>query len=123
MGCTSLSPDVKDLVKRLAKEYHIPVDPDWDLKGIIGYDGPNKTSQEKLQGFFKMLDKLKPGETYIFLDHPGLCDAELKAVYHIGYENVCDDRQGVTDLYTNEKVKALIKEKNIQLIGYRDLKN
>lgn len=123
MGCTSLSPEVRALTARLASEYKIPVDPEWDHKGMIGYDGPHKTSTEKIQSFIHMLEKLKPGETYIFIDHPGLCDDELKAVYHIGYENVCSDRQGVTDLYTNEQVKVLIQQKGIQLIGYRDLKN
>jgi predicted glycoside hydrolase/deacetylase ChbG (UPF0249 family) len=120
MGCTNLSPAVRALTIRLAKEYKIPVDPDLDYKGIIGYDGPHKTSEEKIQSFINMLNKLEPGKTYIFIDHPGLNNDELKAVYHIGYEDVSTDRQGVTDLYTNEKVKALIKQKGIKLIGYRD---
>jgi len=123
MGCTNISPEVRALTSRLAKEYKIPVDPEWDYKGIIGYDGPHKTSAEKIQSFINRINKLEPGKTYIFLDHPGLCNDELKAVYHIGYEDVCTDRQGVTDLFTNEMVKALIKSKGIQLIGYRDLKN
>jgi chitin disaccharide deacetylase len=121
MGCTSLSPEVKTLTKKLAKEYHIPVDPDWDTRGIVGYDGPSKTSDEKIQGFINMLNKLQAGKTYIFLDHPGLNNDELQAVYHIGYEEVAADRQGVTDVFTNVKIKALIKEKGIQLIAYRDL--
>jgi chitin disaccharide deacetylase len=121
MGCTNLSPDVKALTKRLAKEYKIPVDPDLEYVGAVGYDGPHKTPEEKIQSFINMLNKLQPGKTYIFVDHPGINDDELKAVYHIGYEDVCTDRQGVTDLYTNEKVKALIKEKGIKLIGYRDI--
>ncbi len=123
MGCTSLSPEVKALAKKLAKEYHIPVDPDWDVKGLVGYDGPSRTSQEKIQSFINMLGKLQPGRTYIFLDHPGIDNDELKAVYHIGYENVATDRQGVTDLFTSEKVKTLIKERSIRLIAYRDLAN
>ena len=65
---------------------------------MIGYDGPSKTSEEKIQSFINMLNKLQPGNTYIFLDHPGIDNDELKAVYHIGYENVATDRQGVTDL-------------------------
>jgi hypothetical protein len=68
-----------------------------------------------------MLNKLEPGKTYVFVDHPGIDNDELRAVYHIGYEGVAADRQGVTDLYTNEKVKALIKAKGIKLIGYKDL--
>jgi predicted glycoside hydrolase/deacetylase ChbG (UPF0249 family) len=121
MGCTNLSPEVKALTKRLAKEYKIPVDPDLEYVGAVGYDGPHKTPEEKIQSFINMLNKLQPGKTYIFVDHPGINNDELKAVYHIGYEDVCTDRQGVTDLYTNEKVKALIQQKGIKLIGYRDI--
>jgi len=121
MGCTSLSDEVKALTKKLAKEYTIPVDPDADHQGMVSYDGPHKTAAEKIQSFLNMLNKLEPGKTYIFLDHPGLDNEELRAVYHIGYVNVAEDRQGVTDLFTSEKVKALIKQKGIQLIGYRDL--
>jgi chitin disaccharide deacetylase len=123
MGCTNLSPEVKVLVEKLAKEYKIPVNPDTDMRGMVGYDGPHKTAEEKIQSFMNMLNKLEPGKTYVFVDHPGLNDAELQAVYHIGYEDVSADRQGVTDVYTNEKVKALIKQRGIQLIGYRDLKD
>ena len=121
MGCTNISPEVRALTNRLAREYKIPVDPEWDHKGNIGYDGPSKTPEEKIQSFINMLNKLEPGKTYIFVDHPGICNDELRAVWHIGYEDVCTDRQGVTDLYTNEKVKSLIKQKGIQLIGYREL--
>lgn len=121
MGCTNLSPEVLTLTKKLAAEYHIPVDPEPNSLENIGYDGPSKTPSEKLTSFINMLNKLEPGKTYLFIDHPGLNNDELKAVYHIGYENVAEDRQGVTDLYTNEKVKAVIKQKAILLIGYRDL--
>lgn len=121
MGCTSLSDEVKALTKRLAAEYKIPVDPEADNGKMISYDGPHKTSAEKIQSFINMLNKLETGKTYVFLDHPGLDNDELKAVYHIGYENVAEDRQGVTYLFTSEKVKAIIKQKNIQLISYKDL--
>lgn len=121
MGCTSLSAEVTALTKKLALEYKIPVDPDLDHQGSVGFDGPHKTGAEKIQAFLKMLDKLQPGKTYIFIEHPGIDDEELKAVYHIGYEDVAADRQGVTDLFTNEEVKAAIKKKGIQLIGYLDL--
>jgi len=121
MGCTSLSDEVKALAKKLSKEYKIPVDPEAGSQEMISYDGPHKTSAEKIQSFINMLNKLEPGKTYIFLDHPGLDNDELKAVYHIGYENVAEDRQGVTDLFTSEKVKAAIKQKGIQLISYKDL--
>ncbi|HWB25872.1 MAG TPA: polysaccharide deacetylase family protein [Chitinophagaceae bacterium] len=121
MGCATLTPEVKALTERLAKEYHIPVDPDTDVQGLVGYAGPHATSEEKIESFIKMLDKLEPGKTYIFLDHPGIDDDELRAIHHIGYENVAQDRQGVTDLFTSEKVKEAIKQKGIQVIGYINL--
>ena len=68
-----------------------------------------------------MLGKLEAGKTYWFIDHPGLDNEELRSVYHIGYEQVAADRQGVTDVFTNKKVKAAIKAKSIELIGYKDL--
>jgi chitin disaccharide deacetylase len=121
MWCTELSPEVAAMTRRLAKEYKIDID--LDENGVIytGYDGPSGTSEEKIASFLKGLEKLKPGKTYWFIDHPGFNSEELKAVYHIGYEKVAKDRQGVTDLFTSNKVKAYIKKKNIVLIGYRDL--
>lgn len=121
MFCTSISNDVKALTKRLAKEYKIPVDPDTDIQGWVSYDGPHKTSAEKIKSFISMLNKLDPSKTYLFLDHPGINNDELQSVFHIGYEGVAEDRQGVTNVFTNKKIKALIKQKGIQLIGYRDL--
>jgi predicted glycoside hydrolase/deacetylase ChbG (UPF0249 family) len=121
MGCTSMSDEVKALTRRLAQEYKIPVET--DLKDVIGvrYDGPSRTSVEKIDSFSKMLDQLQPGNTYLFVDHPGLDDEELRAIHHIGYEDVSADRQGVTDVFTNDRIKALIQQKKIQLISYKDL--
>lgn len=121
MNCTNITNDVKALTKKLAKEYHIDIDLEDYHVTMVGYDGPSKTSAEKIQSFLNMLGKLEPGKTYWFIDHPGIDNEELRAVYHIGYENVAADRQGVTDLFTSEKVKALIKQKGIKLISYRDL--
>ena len=121
MNCTGISNEVKALTRKLAKQYNIDID--LDDYGVIhaGYNGPSKTPAEKIQSFVSMLGKLEPGKTYWFIDHPGIDDEELKAVYHIGYEGVAMDRQGVTDVFTNEKVKSLIKHKGIQLIEYKDL--
>lgn len=122
MGCTDLDDSVRAMTKRLAQEYHIDIDP--KEKGIIsiGYDGPHNTPAEKIESFIKMLNKLEPGKTYLFVDHPGLLSPELEAIHHIGYENVAADRQGVVDTWTSDKVKDAIKKKGIQLISYKDAK-
>jgi len=122
MGCDNISEEVKALSKKLAKEYKIDIDPgDYNVQ-YAGYDGPHKTSAEKIESFIKMLNKLEPGKTYWFLDHPGFDNEELRAVFHIGYEDVAADRQGVTNLFTSEKVKAVITQRGIKLISFADLK-
>lgn len=122
MGCYSMRPEVAALAKRLAQEYKVDIDPkEFNVKGV-SYSGPKVTAEEKVQSFIKMLESLKPGETYMFVDHPGLDTPELRAIHHIGYENVAADRQGVTMAWTDPRVKASIKKLGIQLISYADLK-
>jgi predicted glycoside hydrolase/deacetylase ChbG (UPF0249 family) len=121
MGCTDISPEVKAMTLKLAKEYKINIDPELLNVQYARYAGPNKTAAEKIQSFANMLATLKPGNTYLFVDHPGLNNNELQGIHHIGYETVAEDRQGVTDLFTSEKIKALLKEKHIRLISYKDL--
>jgi chitin disaccharide deacetylase len=122
MGCSEMDPEVSALVKKLAREYNIDID--LEALGVkhVGYDGPSATRDQKLQRFITMLESLKPGETYLFVDHPALDGPEMRAIYHIGYENVAEDRQGVTDIFTSAEVKEAIKRKQIQLISYADLK-
>jgi predicted glycoside hydrolase/deacetylase ChbG (UPF0249 family) len=123
MGCTGISDSVKQMTKKLAKEYNIDIDLEELNVKDTRYDGPHKTSGEKIESFTKMLNQLQPGNTYLFVDHPGLNSEELRAINHIGYEDVATDRQGVVDTWTNEKVKKLIQQKGIQLISYKDLLN
>lgn len=121
MGCTNLSDSVRMLTKRLAREYDIDIDlVEHNVKGI-SYDGPHRTFAEKKASFEKMLRKLEKGKTYLFVDHPGLDNEELRAIHHIGYEDVAEDRQGVTSLWTDPDIKALVRKLGIQLISYRDL--
>lgn len=114
MGFASASPQIKEVVDKLAEEYKLPV----------RVDGANsarfqkgETSGEKIAGFVKMLEELKPG-LWIFVEHPGLNVPEMQAIGHKGYEGVAVDRQGVTDMFTNAKVMAVIKRRGIKLVSY-----
>lgn len=121
MGCTNMNDSVKAITMRLAQEYKLTFDlAAFNVKSV-GYDGPHKTTEEKKQSFTNMLNKLQPGNTYLFVEHPGLNTPELQAIHHIGYENVAADRQGVTDIWTDRDIIALIKQKGIQLISYKNL--
>jgi chitin disaccharide deacetylase len=121
MGCTNLNDEAAAIAKKLAIEYDIDIDT--QKLGVQGarYEGAHGTLAEKKESFSKMLNKLEKGKTYMFVEHPGIDTPELRAISHIGYENVAEDRQGVTDLWIDEEIKALIKKKGIQLISYKDL--
>jgi chitin disaccharide deacetylase len=121
MGCTSLSEEVKTLARRLAKEYKIDIEPEDYGVQRLPLEGPRTTPAEKALSFMNALRKVEPGKTYLFVEHPGLDTPELRAIHHVGYKNVAEDRQGVTDLFTSAEVKGLLKEKGIQLISYQDL--
>lgn len=122
MGCTEFRDDVGTLLRRLSVEYKLDIHPsDHGVKGV-GYKGPHGTSEEKIDSVIKMLESLEAGKTYLFVDHPGLDTPEMRAIHHIGYENVAADRQGVTDAWTSPRVREAIKRLGVQLIGYRDLR-
>ncbi len=126
MGSTGFSPEVIELMMRLADEYNLPMvcvpgaEEKYGFEGVW-YSGPTGTPSEKEASFIAMLEKLEPGKTYMFLDHPALDNEEMQTVSHIGYENVAIDRQGVTYTFTSEKVKQAINGLGIELISYNDM--
>lgn len=121
MGCDRITPEVATLTRKLAKEYQIDISLEEQGVKNVSFLGPRGTSEEKVESFLKMLDSLKPSETYLFVEHPGLDTPELRAIHHIGYENVAVDRQGVTDCWTDLRVKQFLKARKIQLISYSEL--
>jgi len=121
MGCSGVRDDVKSLVKKLALEYRIDIDPVERGVKSVGYRGPRVTVEEKIDSFIRMLDGLQSDNTYLFVDHPGLDTPEMQAIHHIGYENVAADRQGVTSTWTSPRVREAIEARKIRLISYRDL--
>jgi hypothetical protein len=110
------------MIKRLVKEYGLDIDLEQHNVKYVSYKGAHKTGAEKINSFIAMLDDLKPGQTYLFVDHPGLDSPELRAISHIGYEDVAADRQGVTDLFTSQVIKDAIAKRKISIISYADLK-
>ena len=125
MNSTGFDPAVKAMARRVAAEYKLPmvdVDALQDFQiSYTGFDFGKKTTEQRIQGFIDMLDKLEAGKTYVYVEHPGLDDAELRAIHHIGYEDVAEGRQDVTTIFTSEKVKEALVKKGIKLVSYREV--
>jgi CubicO group peptidase (beta-lactamase class C family)/predicted glycoside hydrolase/deacetylase ChbG (UPF0249 family) len=122
MGSTAFTPEVKAMAKRVAAEYNLYMVDLGDIPAsYAGFDFRNKSTEERVQGFIDMLDRLEEGKTYVYVEHPGLDNDELRAIYHVGYEDVAQGRQDVTTIFTSEKVKEAILRKGIELIRYQDI--
>lgn len=120
MGCSDISPEVKELYKRLAREYGLDINPsDYGVKAMRGW-GDEKDFSKRLSLFLKALENLTPG-TWIFVDHPALLQPEMETIGHPGYENVANDRNMVVKIFTHPEVRKMIQKKGIELIGYNDL--
>jgi predicted glycoside hydrolase/deacetylase ChbG (UPF0249 family) len=121
MGCSGWDPKVQEVYNKLAKEYGLEINPgDFGAKRFPLAD-KGETLDERIDNFITALQKLEPGNTYFYVEHPGLDTPEMQAYGHTGYENVATDRDMVTKTYTNKKVKQIIKQRNIKLISYKDL--
>ncbi len=120
MGFQALGPEVQALVKRLAVEHGLDIEPEALGVKWVGWDGKPVTPAEKVESFLRVLGGLTPG-TWLFVDHPALDTPEMRATGHVGYENVALDRQGVTDAWTSPAAKEIAARRGIELIGYKDL--
>jgi CubicO group peptidase (beta-lactamase class C family)/predicted glycoside hydrolase/deacetylase ChbG (UPF0249 family) len=121
MGSLAFTKEMKEMTARIGKEYGIQmVDAGSTHIQNTGYEFRNKTTEERIEGFIKMLDKLETGKTYVFVEHPGLDNEELRAISHIGYEDVAKERQDVTTVFTSEKVKEAVIRKGINLVSYKE---
>jgi hypothetical protein len=120
MGCSDATPEVRELVKKLAKEYNLIFEKKGASYGDEKWGGSDKTPAEKEVGFIKFLQSLEAGKLYYVIEHPGYDTDEMKTIGHPGYENVGIDREGVTKAWTSEKVKEIIKNKNIKLLSVKE---
>ena len=121
MGCSGWNDEVAALYQKLAREYKLDIETsDYDVERIPL--GPKaSSSEERVNDFIEALDKLEPGKTYLYVEHPALKSMEMSAVGHQGYYGVNEDRQMVTELFTSKRLRKAIEEKGIRVISYADL--
>jgi predicted glycoside hydrolase/deacetylase ChbG (UPF0249 family) len=121
MGCTSLSPEFREMATRVANEYKVPF-PESVLKlQWLGrtYDGKDSAAV-KAEKLAQRLESVGPG-TWITVDHAGEDTPEMQGLGHIGYENVAADRSAVLAAWTSPRVLEVVKRRGIKLTSYREL--
>ncbi|MBN2413457.1 ChbG/HpnK family deacetylase [candidate division KSB1 bacterium] len=121
MGFHTISPRVSGLVLKLAKEYNVDANIRMIPLRSLDLFGYALSAEERTAAAVHVLEKIWKG-TWECYDHPGLDTPEMRNVWHIGDEDVAFSRDAVTKAFTSDKVKEIIKRRNIKLIGYKDLK-
>lgn len=119
MGTATCTPELRALVERLATEYKLPLDAP-DAQRTKRWGGKDTTAEQKEANLLQLLENLQPG-LWLIVEHPGLDTLEMRAIGHLGYENVAADRDGVTQAFTSPTVKEVVRRRSIQLISYGDL--
>jgi len=120
MGFSALDSTIRLLEIRLAKEYGLGFErTDYNVQGFKGWERAAKP-EERIKQFCDNLNKLTSG-VYIFVEHPGLDTPEMQAIGHKGYENVAQDRDAVTQVFTSKKVKDVILKKKIKQSGLKEI--
>jgi predicted glycoside hydrolase/deacetylase ChbG (UPF0249 family) len=126
MDAAKVSTEIAEVFDRISNEYGLPF-VDGETEKWLKIEGIHLTwglsPNERKRQFIETLGKLEQEKTYLYLEHPAMDGDEMRAVWHIGYENVADDRQGVVDMLTDPVVKKIIADKGIKLISYKDIIN
>jgi chitin disaccharide deacetylase len=119
MGFTGHSPEMLALVRKLAKEYDLPLWSDvLDTQGVkrlkVGYDRYD-SGEIKAAALVQAIDALTAG-TWFMIDHAADDTPEMRAFGHPGYERVAADRDANRAMWMSADVKAAITRRRVALI-------
>lgn len=104
MGAADCKPELKNMVKKLAKEYKLIYETEnVEYVPDFGWDKV-QSFQKKEIAFIGMLSSLKPGKTYLFVEDPANESDEMKAIGNKGMLTIARDRNWVRQVYTSPKV-------------------
>ncbi len=123
MGAAINTLEFQEEFEKLAKEYDV---------GISRYFGETYmenvyTIEPKLkkQKMIEIIDSLTTPGLYLLVIHPGLDTPEMATMTDLnvtGLPNMSKHRQAEMEILCSQEFKDIIKKKNIELIGYRELK-
>jgi chitin disaccharide deacetylase len=119
MAFTSHSPEMLALVRKLAKEYDIPLFGDvmetLGIKRLKSLYDRYDSGEQKAAALVKAIEGLTPG-TWILVDHAADDTQEMRAIGHIGYEKVAADRDANRAMWMHPSVREAVTKRGVALI-------
>lgn len=119
MGTPTCTPELRELVAKLAKEYRLPIETP-GAKYLRWAADAKASAEQREAALVKALEEIGPG-AWIVVEHPGADTSEMQGIGHQGYWEVASHRDGVAKSFTSDKVKEVIQRRGIQLVSYRDM--
>jgi chitin disaccharide deacetylase len=118
----NLKPELSTLIAKLAAEYHLGVESNLSKLGVKPFVFPGVADfASRKTAFIANLNALTPG-TYHFLEHPSVESIELSQMVTSTAPSAGEvGRLVIYQLFTDPDVMQTIKDKSIELIGYKDL--
>lgn len=122
MGTAMSTPELQQVVERLAAEFKL---------GISQYFGETyaptvyrAAPEQKLTAALEIIAQMTEPRVYLFVLHPGTDSPEMAAMTDLnptGVRPMAAHRQAEADLLCNPEFKAAVRQRGLQLIGYREL--
>ena len=116
-------PGLGDVIKRIGRDYNVPVSSLLDEKIIGIYSAP---IEQKVQKGVEMLDELDSG-LWLWVCHPGIDSPEQNALIHTSPEDIFVEggvgphRAAILKTLMSLKLKSIILKKGIALTDYKKL--
>jgi len=118
----NLKPELSAIIEKIAAEYHLGVEKDLNGFGVQNFSFPTGTDfAGRKAAFIAALQALTPG-TYHLLAHPCVESIELSQFSIDGKASITGTERIIDyQLFTDPDVMQVIIDKEIELIGYKDL--
>ena len=118
MGATPL---VQEILAKLSTEYGLPEQPGPELNvDMLGFVF-RKPGTSRAGEFLELLKKAEKGKTYWTIEHPGFDVPEMEGMFTRAGEDVGEDRQDVTNTFTDPAILQYIRDNGIELISFGDI--
>ncbi|HEX9975332.1 MAG TPA: ChbG/HpnK family deacetylase [bacterium] len=122
MGTAVDTPELRALVERLAKEYHLGISRyfgEVDMNSIYSVPVANKTDS-----LVAIIKRLEPGTKHLAVFHIGIETPEMNALVDLnqfGLARMSEHRQAELKALCSKKFEKILKTKTIRLVTYREI--
>ncbi|UCH13212.1 MAG: ChbG/HpnK family deacetylase [Bacteroidales bacterium] len=119
MNVAESHPAIKKIVKKLSREYKLPLFPEGKPEAFEMWSVPPEEKEDSLAEY---LDSLKPG-IWEIICHPALNNEETRGIEGSVYDEdsrMAIYREALTNALISQRIKDIIKQLNIRLVSYSD---